>query len=336
MNIISLDFNTDGHNEFADSMTIISGIPWNTYTKISNYKQKSWWVELKRYYRYFQAGWYLFYNRKDIQNLVAWQQFHGIFYAFFSHLFGVKKRTNLIIMTLIYKRKTGILGILYEKFMKYALANKYVDHIVCFSKDEINKYSKLFNIPISRFTYVKVAADPINGIDYRYKEPKFIFSAGYSHRDFNFLIEIIKDTDYHLVIADDRVEDPHLPNVKIKRGCYGNDMLSELGKSYIFVNPLKDKTISAGHLMTISAMQLHKPTISTISEGMKPYLIDGVTGFFVEKKREDLIEKIDLLYSNEQLYIKMCDEAYNYGKDQFSWSRLAKDVCKIAKDNNYF
>lgn len=335
-NIVSIDAVSNNQNDFSRALSQYSGLSWEIFSLVSNYKQKDKGTELKRYLKYVQAGWHLFIERKSISNLIAWQQFHGIFFAFFSHLFGVKKRTNLIIMTLIYKRKAGVAGSLYENFMKYALTGKYVDHIVCFSENEINIYSKLFNIPLSKFSYVRVAANPINGINYNYQEPKFIFSAGYSHRDFKFLINAIKGTEYKLVIADDRVEDPNLPNVVIKRRCYGDDMLNELGKSYVFINPLKDETISAGQLMTISAMQLHKPTISTYSEGMKPYLLDGVTGFFVKKSKDELLEKLDLLYNNEQLYIKMCEDAYRYGENQFSWNRLAKDVCKISKCNNIF
>lgn len=335
-NIVSIDAVSNNQNDFTRALSQFCGLSWEIYSIVSNYKQKDRTTELKRYLKYVQAGWHLFIERKTISNLIAWQQFHGIFFAFFSHFFGVKKRTNLIIMTLIYKQKAGVAGALYEKFMKYALTDKYVDHIICFSENEMTTYSKLFDIPQSKFTYVKVATTPINGINYDYQEPKFIFSAGYSHRDFNFLINAIKGTDYKLVIADDRVEDPNLPNVLIKRGCYGDNMLKELGKAYVFINPLQDKTISAGHLMTISAMQLHKPTISTMSEGMKPYLVDGVTGFFVEKSKDELLEKLDLLYKDKQLYKRMCDEAFKYGKNQFSWSRLAKDVCEIAKDNNIF
>lgn len=336
MNIVSIDFNTGNYNDFAVSLSNKSGMPWKVYTKISNYKEKSKIIELKRYCRYVQAGWYLFRNRQKIENLIAWQQFHGIFFAFFCHLFKVKKSTNLIILTFIYKQKDGLAGRLYERFVKFAMCDKYVDHIVCFSEKEIDSYCQTFNLPRSKFTYLKVAANPINGIEYNYTEPKFIFSAGYSHRDFHFLIDAIKGTNYYLVIADDRVNDPHLPNVTIKRGCYGNEMLRELGRSYVFINPLKDSTISAGQLMTISAMQLHKPTISTFSEGMRPYLVDGVTGFFVEKSRGELLEKLDLLYEDEQLYNKMCNEAFKYGENQFSWSRLAKDICEIARNNDIF
>jgi glycosyltransferase involved in cell wall biosynthesis len=336
MNIVSVDGYSEKENDFSLGLSEHTHMSWEVYSLVSNYKQKSQWIELKRYLRYVQAGWHLFINRNDIQNLVAWQQFHGVFFSFFSHLFRVNKTTSLIIMTFIYKRKAGLAGALYEWFMKFSLSDRYVDHIICYSEDEIKMYSELFDISISKFSYVKVAANPIKNIDYNYKEPKYIFSAGYSHRDFNFLIDAIKDTDYHLVIADDRIDEPHLPNVTIKRGCYGDDMLRELGNSYVFINPLKDKTISAGQLMTISAMQLHKPTISTISDGMKPYLIDGVTGFFVEKSKDDLLEKLDLLFNDEALYKKMCDAAFKYGESQFSWKRLAKDVYKIAKDNNIF
>lgn len=336
VNIVSIDFLPNREDDFAVYLSENSNLHWINYSLISNYKQKDKVTEIRRYFRYFQAGWHLFLHRRDISNVIAWQQFHGIIFAFFCHLFHVRKKTNLIIMTLIYKRKSGIAGAVYKKFMRYALTEKYVDHVVCFSENEIYSYRKKFNLSPNKYSYIKVAAESIKGIDYQFEEPKYIFSAGFSHRDFNFLIDALKGTIYKLVIADDRVADPNLPNVVIKRGCYGDDMLRELGKAYVFVNPLKDKTISAGHLMTISALQLHKPTISTVSEGMKPYLIDGVTGFFVEKSKDELIEKLDLLYKDKQLYDKMCDAAFEYGKNQFSWSRLAKDVCKIAKDNNIF
>lgn len=335
-NIVSVDYPKHLTNDFVNTLTSASGKKWEVYSLVSNYKQKDKITEIKRYLKYVQAGWYLFSNRKNISNLIAWQQFHGLFFAFFSHIFGIQKRTNLIIMTLIYKRKPGMAGVLYEKFMKYALTDKYVDHIICYSENEIKIYSKLFDLPLSKFTYLKVAADPIRGIDHDYHEPKFIFSAGYSHRDFNFLIDAIKGTHYKLVIADDRVNDPHLPNVRIERKCYGDDMLKILGKAYVFINPLKDKKISAGQLMTISAMQLHKPTISTASEGMKRYLVDGVTGFFIDKSKEELLDKLDLLYSDKKLYSRMCEEAYKFGENQFSWNRLAKDVFKIGREQNMF
>ncbi len=335
-NIVSVDFLPDREDDFAEYLSYNSNMVWKNYSLMSNYKQKDKLTESKRYLKYIKAGWHLFMQRNHISNIIAWQQFHGIFFAFFCHLFHVRKKTTLIILTLIYKRKSGLIGIVYEKFMKYALTDKYVDHVVCFSENEINSYRKIFNLSKNKYTYLKVAAESIKGFDCQFREPKYIFSAGYSHRDFDFLINAVKDTNYKLIIADDRVSDPNLPNVIIKRGCYGDDMLSLLGNSYVFINPLKDKTISAGHLMTISAMQLHKPTISTASGGMKPYLVDGSTGFFIENTREELIEKLNLLYSDEKLYKNMCEEAFRYGESQFSWQRLAKDVCKIASDNNIF
>ncbi len=331
-NIISVDHEANESRPFLETMSSESGLIWEVYSNVSNYKQKDIRTELKRYCKYLQTGWHLFWNRKEFKNIIAWQQFHGIFYAFFCRLFHIKKTTSLILMMLIYKRKNGIVGYIYEWFVKYSINNKYVDQIVCFSEEEIGNYCRIFNISPDKFTYLKVASAPVNGIDYQYQEPRYVFTAGFSHRDFNYVIDAVKGTDYQLVIADDRVDNPHLPNVKIERKCYGDDMLRLMGKSYVFINPLKDRTISAGHLMTISAMQLHKPTISTISEGMKPYLVDGKTGFFIEKTRDELLSKLKLLYNDSDLYKKMCDEAYKFGEYQFSWNRLAKDVYRMARE----
>ena len=335
-NIISVDHHIDESVSFRETLEKESGMMWTSFSLVSNYKKKDKLTELKRYLKYVQAGWNLFWNRQHYKNIIAWQQFHGVFYAFFCRLFHVKKVNSLILMMLIYKPKKGLSGRIYKWFVKYSIHNEYVDQIVCFSEEEIKKYCNLFGLVPDKFTYMKVASAPVKDIEYHYEEPKYIFTAGFSHRDFKFVIDSLRGTSYRLVIADDRVEDPHLPNVRIERECYGGDMLRLMGRCYVFINPLKDRTISVGQLMAISAMQLHKPTICTASEGMKPYLVDGVTGYFIDKSREELLEKLDILYSDSSLYSRMCEEAYKYGEDQFSWGRLAKDVVRMGKEKKLF
>lgn len=335
MNIISVDYKLrEGDELFAQTLEQETSQKWETYSVISNFKQRSIFYILKRYSTYCIVGWRLFCKRKSIDNLVAWQQFYGIFFAFFCHLFHVKKVTNLYILTLIYKRKSCFLGKIYEWFMKYAIDDKYVDVIVCFSESEIETYKSIFNVNPSKYHFLLVAKEKLPEFDISPAPDKYLFTAGFSHRDFDFLIEALKDTPYKLIIADDRVKDPNVDNITILRGCYGDEMRKIIGNCYVFINPLKDKTISAGHLMAITAMQLHKPVICTESEGMRPYVINGKTGYFIDNTKDNLLKVLDEIYNDPQLYQKMSDFAYEFAKEQFSWKRLAKDIAKIGREGH--
>jgi len=336
-NILSMDSVVkDNKNIFSITLSANTGLNWKAEGLPSHNPHRSHINELIRYVKYIKVGFNLFKRRKVISNIVAWQQFHGIFFAFFCHLFFVKKTSNLIILTFIYKRKKGFIGSIYEKFMRFAMYDKYIDAVICFSEQEIKQYQGIFGIKKDKYHFMKVAADKITEIDFSPEPSKYIFSAGYSHRDFNFLINSIKSTSYHLVIADDMVSDPNEDNITIVRKCYGDEMRKLLGKSYVFIIPLKDKTISAGHLMSIAAMNLHKPIICTKSAGMRPYVVEGRTGYFIENTKEDLLSKLDLLYKNTDLYKSMSEESYHYGEKQFSWTRLAKDIAYLGKKGKLF
>ena len=64
------------------------------------------------------------------KTLLCWQQFYGIAIAFFCRLFHLKKRFRLVIMTFIYKPRSGFAGRLFERFVRYAVTSDAVDRIL--------------------------------------------------------------------------------------------------------------------------------------------------------------------------------------------------------------
>ncbi len=282
-----------------------------------------------RYCKYFSFPFKVFLKRKKYENIIAWQQFYGLMYAFYCRLFHVKKHNKLIVMTFIYKEKQGFLGKIYYKFMKYIVQSKYVDKFVCFSEKECEYYAKVFNVSQDKFRFCNLGIEEIiveNNMD---NSQKSILSCGRSNRDYDFLYNALKDKDYILNIISDECKLKNYKNVTIYNDVIGQDYLNMLSKAYLVVIPLKDENISSGQLVILQAMQLGKPIICTSSEAVKEYIKDGVNGFIIKKDENKLLEKIEELYSNKELYDRISKAQKENFEDKFSIYALGNKVGEI-------
>jgi len=77
---------------------------------------------------------------------------------------------------------------------------------------------------------------------------------------------------------------------------------------------------------------MRKPVIATNVGGNPEMMIDGKTGFLVEKgNHEQLIEKIRLLLEDKKLAKDMGDSGHKFIDDTFNWEVVAKNFIKIAR-----
>ena len=80
------------------------------------------------------------------------------------------------------------------------------------------------------------------------------------------------------------------------------------------------------------AQLMRKPVIATNVGGNPEMMVDGKTGFLVEKGNpEQLIKKISLLLEDTNLAKKMGNEGREFVKERFNWELVAKNFIKIAK-----
>ena len=80
------------------------------------------------------------------------------------------------------------------------------------------------------------------------------------------------------------------------------------------------------------AQLMRKPVIATNVGGNPEMMIDGKTGFLVEKgNHEQLIEKIRLLLEDKKLAKDMGDSGHKFIDDTFNWEVVAKNFIKIAR-----
>jgi len=326
-NLVAIDMPSNEADGLIESLNQSTTLSWEYAICVSN-NRNSRLDNIARYIKYFVFPFSLFLKRKTIDNLIAWQEFYGIIFAFYCRLFHVKKTTNLLVLTFMYTPKKGILGKIYNWFIHYSVCNKYVDHIVCFSKDELEWYYKEFGFTENDISFLPVAVRRIPTCDTTISKEKYVFSAGRSGRDFDFVIRSLNNTQYNVFIADNKTTVPPASNITIDGKVCGDEMFNIMAHSYCLVTPLKDSLKSAGHLMSLQAMQMGKPVISTDSSGMRPYIVDGYNGFFIKNDKEELLNALNKLYSNDELYEEMSKNALaTY--DEYSFSKLGERIALL-------
>ena len=318
--------------EFAQGVEEKTRTKWEVISYVSN-DRSSKLMEILRYCKYFYYAFKIFIHRNKYANIVAWQQFYGLLLAFYCRLFGVKKQFSLIVMTFIYKRKHGLLGNIYHSFMQFALNNKYIDKIIVYSQNEVNYYSKLFS-KTDKFVFIPLGINNITNfqIDEKLERQKYILSVGRSNRDYQFLYETLKDTEFIVKILSGTVNQPPTNNIEIYTKVFGQEMFHYLNNCFCVVIPLADTKISSGQLVALQAMQLGKPIIFTESDGIADYVINGYNGIIVKKEKEALITALQELYSNNSLYMTLSQNARLEYDKKYSIKRLGNNVGDLIKN----
>ena len=77
---------------------------------------------------------------------------------------------------------------------------------------------------------------------------------------------------------------------------------------------------------------MKKPVVATNVGGNSEMMVDGKTGFLVEKgDPNQLVDKLSLLIEDEKLAKKMGDCGRKFVEETFNWELITKNFIKIAK-----
>lgn len=327
-NVVWCDFDPPYNWDFIKGLDDATGIHWKKIACINDNKYNTI-KDLRRYCVYFIFSLIQFIKRKNNSNIIAWQQFYGIIFSFFCRLFHVKKTFNLYIMIFIYMPKKGALGKIYQKFISYAVNSIYIDRIFVFSSAESKKYEKELGTDKGKFVFLPFGdnIEPTN--DKCNLEENCIFSSGFSNRDFDFLENILCDEPYKTYIFgyDDYVKG----NVTVSSEIVGDKISDCLEKSRIVVVPLKENRES-GQFTIIHAMEAGVPVIATDTDCMKDYVIDGVNGYLCPNIKDLWLEKIQLLYTDENLYNSMSENCRQIYNERHTLLALGKNMGRKIAD----
>jgi glycosyltransferase involved in cell wall biosynthesis len=80
------------------------------------------------------------------------------------------------------------------------------------------------------------------------------------------------------------------------------------------------------------AQLMEKPVVATNVGGNPEMMVDGKTGFLVDKGNpEQLIDKFSLLLKDETLAKKMGDSGRKFVEEAFNWELITKKFIKILE-----
>lgn len=266
---------------------------------------------------------------KSVKNIVAWQQFFGFFFLLYCKLFHVKRNVNVLVLTFIYKERNGLIGRMYKNFVKSTLENSRLKKVVVYSENEVKFYSSIFPSVKEKFVFLPLGISKISLKDKKSKINKssnYIFTAGASNRDYDFLFSVFKDSKYSVKIACDNLNNKGLSNIEVLHNVHGDSMYEYLYKCKIVVIPLRNLDISSGQLMLLQAMQMGKPIIVSNNKGIYDYITDGKDGFILENDKRKWLAKVEKLFDNPELYSTISNYQMNSFDTKFTDYSLGKNI----------
>ena len=331
-NIILVDYDVDNDKwKFKKILESVTRDRWVVKRHVTNHLHGGLLPNLLRFFWYFFFPLIILIRRKQYDKVIGWQQFYGLNFAFWSRFLGLKKVNDLTVMTFIYKKKGGLKGKLYHKYMSYIVTSKYIDRFICFAKEECHYYSDIFGIDESKFIYVPLGHPMVT--DIQIADDGYIFSTGRSNRDYDFLVNSLKNTNFKLIIACDTYYASHgnAENINVLNKCHGNDMLSLMAKCHCVVVPLKNLKMSSGQLVVLQAMSLGKPVICTDADGIRDYVINGSTGFLIDNIEEQLLTILNELYVDANKYTELSNNSKECYLSHFTEDAMYERIANKLK-----
>lgn len=132
-------------------------------------------------------------------------------------------------------------------------------------------------------------------------------------------------------------KDEKVSNVKFL-GHFGDDtdfLIKFYSRASVFVAPsVWDEPLG---LVILEAMACETPVVVTRKGGIPLAVKDGQNGFFIKPRNsQDMAEKINTLFDNEPLRLKMAKRAREIAVKKFSWEMIAHRFENIYQKFAYF
>lgn len=290
---------------------------------------------IRHYVPYFLFPLRIFFIRNRYQTIMGWQQFFGLILAYYCKLFRVRKYPKIVILTFIYKEKTGIFGKKYFSFMKSILQSGYINKVIVYSQHEKDYYTHLFGLREGIVDYCLYAGEEGKSVKNKFiqknnqdtPEGAFFIAPGRSNRDYDFLVRELKNTEYRVkIICDNYRSKIDTGNIMVYNNVFGEQYTQMLKDAYAVIVPLLDENISSGQLVFLKAMQYGKPIIVTANKSITDYVKNDFNGIIVEKDGNQLRKKMEQLLKNADYYNAISCNAVSYYNQYFNTGAFVRQI----------
>lgn len=325
-NVILADNSLAEMEDYRRGLADESGRNWEVLVCRANQGRRGIWNFL-RYFRYFFFPFRVFLQRRKYENMVAWQAFYGLVFAFWCRVFRAEKENFVVVKNFTYREKKGIVGRIYFRFLQYIVESGYVDVFTVCAEGHLKYCMEKFHIPREKLRF-----EPFGVVDLGLSEVSedYILSIGRSNRDWEFLIRELGNTEFSVKIVCDTLKCGKLPpNIRVYNNVWGEDALDALRRCRLVVLPILDEKVAAGDTVLLQAMALGKPVVAVRESGKwVEYLESGVNGFAVPKNGEILRETVRKLWEDRELYREI---SQNCRKDFVKNYSLYGYGCRIGR-----
>lgn len=330
-NIVLIDSSAEEGKDFIQGLTDRTGKNWKLIVEVSN-DRRTKGKEFIRYVKYFWVPFRTFINRNKYDTIIAWQQFYGIMFAFYCRLFHVKKINKLVVMSFIYKEKSGIKGKLYQWLINYVVTSKYVDTFTSVASVQCEKFSRAFGVPKNKFRFIPWGiADIAPSLERlrRDSEPYF-FCAGRSNRDWNIVFDTFGNTDIPCkFIFSDKSYIGKYKNIEMRSNVPDDEYFGLSINSYCVIISIDNCGLAGGEITILNAMQFGKPVILIQDDPHTDYVFDGVTGFVVPKDTKCILEAATKLLNDKALRDEMAKNAREYYEKKYTIYSVGKEIGEL-------
>lgn len=327
-NIVIIDSSEEEGIDFVRGLQDQTGETWELIVEASN-DRRTKAKEILRYLKYFWVPFRTFLNRKKYKNIVAWQQFYGIMFAFYCRLFHVKKVNDLTVMSFVYKEKQGIKGKLFERMVRYVVTSKYVDRFISINSLQCEKFAKKFGVDDSKFQFVPWGiTDLAQANEHLIVETEpYFFCAGRSNRDWNIVFDSFGNSGIPCkFIYSDSSYIGKYENIEVVSNVPDEEYFGLSINSYCVIVSIDNCDLARGEITIINAMQFGKPVILIQDNPHNDYVFEGITGYVVPKNKERILEVANKLMSDRDLRETMAQNARKYYEENFSIYSVGRKI----------
>lgn len=290
-NIIYADCCEEEVKTLAEGFSSVSNIKIDILSSINVWGNRTFFNTIWRYLKFFISPFKLFLFRKRYNLIVAWQQFYAITFSFYCKLFHVKKINTVVVLNFTYKKKKGLIGLLFDKFMRYSICSSYLDYFHVPSYAYADICVSEYGIPKDKMLVTNFG---IPDIYEKWKDSKapfkdYVLSVGRSNRDFDFLVKLWSTPSFQnetlIILSDTYTPSVSFPqNVIHIKNVTGRDSYPYFNCCKMLINPIDKGEICSGDTVLLTGMMFKKTVVVTSPSTLaEMYIIDGVDGICIPK-----------------------------------------------------
>lgn len=298
--------------------------------------------QIRRYIKYFSVPFYYFLHRSEYEYIIGWQQFYALVYCFYCHLLHKKKRNVVVALNYTYNPKSGLIGNIYEWFMRICTDPSYLDYIHVLSWKNADLISQYFRFPRDRIIVTPFGIDDMNEELCNLKRPneyeneKYFFSIGRSNRDYDFLIESWDGggDGYKLIIASDTYTGKSSnPIVKIRRDISSENQYKWIVNAEAIIISTRKPQVCSGDTVLLKSMALRKIVVVTKPSALEEmYVRDRENGLVISKTSNDLQKTIREIIQGRYEFIK--DAARESYINDYTRSRMGITIGNALRNRS--